>query len=96
MNKDILILNSELRTYKFDDGREVTKNRVTYAFQETPNTDTKVGYDVFYCNISSESFDITKKLRPNEIVKARLETKRSRENPNNFQFVIASINNVEV
>lgn len=96
MNVKCLILSSELRTYKFEDGRSVTKNRVVYAFEDETQTDKYVGLSVYNCNISEESFDITKKLKPNEYVNVRLDRKRDRNNSNNFSFVIGSINSVEV
>lgn len=96
MNIKCLILSSELRTYKFNDGRSVTKNRVVYAFEDIPQTENYTGLCIYNCNISEESFDITKKIKPNEYVNVRLGRKRDRDNPNSFSFIIESINNVEV
>lgn len=96
MNVKCLILSSELRTFKFDDGRTLSKNHVVYAFEDNPQTDDYVGLCVYNCNISAESYDITKKLKPNEYVNIRLDRKRDRNNPNNFSFIIGSINSVEV
>ena len=96
MNVKCLILSSELRTYRFDDGRSITKNRVVYAFEDIPQTEKFIGLCIYNCNISEESFDITKKLKPNEYVNVRLGRKRDRNNSNNFSFIIESINDVEV
>ena len=51
MNIKCLILSSELRTYKFDDGRSVTKNRVVYAFEDIPQTENYTGLCIYDCNI---------------------------------------------
>lgn len=96
MNVKCLILSSELRTFKFPDGRSVTKNHVVYAFEDEPQTDDFIGLSIYNCNISEESFDVTKKIKPTEYVNVRLGRKRDRDKPNNFSFVIESINSVEV
>ena len=96
MNVKCLILSSELRTYRFEDGRSITKNRIIYAFEDKQQTDKYIGLSVYNCNISEESFDITKKLKPNEYVNVRLGRKPYKDNSNAFTFIIESINDVEV
>lgn len=95
MEKDILILNSRQVTYKFDDGRSATYNRVTFAFRDDTADKEMTGYNnILSCSLDPSTFDITKGIKPFEIVKARLGLKRAENNT--FKYTITRIKDIEV
>lgn len=96
MEKEILILNSKLTTYKFDDGREATYNRVTFAFRDELADKDMVGFNnILSCSLDSDTFNsITKNIKPTELVKVRLALKRAENNT--FKYIITKINGIEI
>lgn len=95
MNKEILILNSRLTTYKFDDGRSATYNRVTFAFRDETADKEMIGYNnILSCSLDPSSFELTKTIKPNAIVNATLGLKRAENNT--FKYIITKINNIDV
>ena len=95
MEKEILILNSRLATYNFEDGRNATYNRVTFSFRDDLADKEMIGFNnVLSCSLNPNSFEITKNIRPNQLVKCTLGLKRAENNT--FKYTITKINNVEV
>ena len=95
MEKDILILNSKLLNYNFENG-ERTFNRVTFGFRDNMADDKIVGFnEILTCSLDPNSFDITKAIKPNELVKANLELKPDKE-PGKFKYTITKIKGIEV
>lgn len=95
MNKEILILNSRLVTYEFENGRKVTCNRVTFAFRSDDAEKEIVGFDnILSCSLDSSSFELTKTIKPNVLVNAILGTKKAKDNT--FKYTIKKINNIEL
>lgn len=94
MEKEILILNSGLVKYKFED-RESTYNRVTFAFRdELANKDLFGFNNILSCSLDPSSLDITKDISPDELVTAKLGLKKAKDNT--FKYIITEINGIEV
>jgi len=92
--KDILVLNSKITTFKFED-RESTYNVVTFAFRDNKADKEMTGLNrILRCSLIPNSFDVTKKFEPNQYVKATLDLKDAGNNT--FKMVITKINGVEV
>lgn len=95
MEKEILILNSKLTTYKFDDGRSATYNRVTFSFRDNTADKEMIGFNnILSCSLDPSTFELTKSIKPNQLVKCELGLKRA--DNNTFKYIITRINNVEV
>lgn len=94
IEKDILILNSKITTFNFENG-ERTYNVVTFAFRDDLADSEMVGVnEILRCSLTPNSFDITKAIKPNEYVKATLSLKRAENNT--FKYVITKLKGVEV
>lgn len=92
--KEILILNSKITTFKFED-RESTYNVVTFAFRDNKADKEMIGLNrILRCSLVVNSYDITKSIKPNEYVKVTLDLKDAGNNT--FKMVITKINGVEV
>lgn len=95
MEKEILIINSRLTTYNFEDGRNATYNRVTFAFRDDLADKEQIGFNnILTCSLDPSSFEITKNIKPNQLVRCTLGLKRAENNT--FKYTITRINNVEV
>lgn len=94
MEKDILILNSRLTTYNFENG-DRTFNRVTFAFRDETADKEMVGVnEILSCSLNPDSFDITKAIKPNEYVKCTLGLKRVEDGK--FKYTITKIKGIEI
>lgn len=95
MQKEIIILNSRLTTYKFDDGRSATYNRVTFAFRDDLADKELAGFNnILSCSLDPSTFEVTKNIQPTTLVKATLGLKRA--DNNTFKYIITKINNIDV
>lgn len=96
MNKemDILILNSRITTFNFENG-DKTYNVVTFAFRDE-NADNEISgvNEILKCSLVPNSYDITKAIKPNEYVKCTLSLKRTKDNT--FKYIITKIKGIEV
>lgn len=95
MNKEIIILNSSLTTFKNDNGKDSTYNKVTFAYRNEKTSNEVVGFDkIKTCYIDASSFELTKNIRPNELVDAIVDFKENQKG--DFKIYIVEINGVEV
>lgn len=94
MEKDLLILNSRLVTYNFENG-DRTFNRITIAFRDENTDNETIGLDnIISINLNPNSFDITKAIKPNEYVKCTLGSKRVEDGK--FKIIVTKIKGIEV
>lgn len=94
MEKNILILNSKITTFNFENG-DRTYNVVTFAFRDDLADNEMIGVnEILRCSLNPTSYDVTKAIKPNEYVKATLSLKRAENNT--FKYIITKINNIEV
>lgn len=96
---NVLILNSSLVTYNFKDKndteRKMNFNKVTIAFRDDLADDKFVGYNnILSINLDPTSFEITKSIKPNELVKCTLSLKKAEENK--FKYTITKIKDILV
>ena len=95
IEKEIIILNSELVTYKFKDGRSLTRNSVMFALRDDNAKKDLVGYDtVLKCTLDPSSFDLTKDIKPYELVNAYVGFKKADDGK--YKMVITEINGIDV
>lgn len=59
-NKEIILLNIEKAEFKKEDGTSTFMTKILFATQFNPDTDRKIGYDVFVCYVNDKAFDICK------------------------------------
>lgn len=94
MEKNILILNSKITTFNFENG-DRTYNVVTFAFRDDLADKEMIGLnEILRCSLNPTSYDVTKAIKPTEYVKATLSLKRAENNT--FKYIITRINDIEV
>lgn len=95
MNKEIIILNSSLTTFKNDNGKDSTYNKITFAYRGDKTSNELVGFDtVKTCYINPSSFELTKNIKPYELLDSVLGFKE--KSNGDFKIYIVEINGVEV
>ncbi len=93
MNVNLMILNSSLVSYKFDDNREMKFNKITFAFRDETAPKELTGVNnILVCNVDPSSYNITKDIKPNDLVPCELSTKKSKDNT--FKLTISKIKDI--
>lgn len=94
IEKNILILNSKITTFNFENG-DRTYNVVTFAFRDDLADKEMIGLnEILKCSLNPTSYDVTKAIEPNKYVKATLSLKRAENNT--FKYIITKLNDIEV
>ena len=96
MNKEILILNSSLTTFKGKENeKDSTYNKVTFAYRDKKTSEKIIGFDkIKVCYLDPSSFQLTKDIKPYELIDAIVDFKEAKDG--NFKITIVEINGVEV
>lgn len=95
MNKEIIILNSSLATFKNDNGKDSTYNKITFAYRGDRASDEIVGFDkVKTCYVDASSFELTKSIKPYELLDAVVDFKENQKG--DFKIYIVEINGVSI